>query len=522
MSNRTVVTAGPTISTRAVLDRLPWAEVVPPIAHGDVYGYGLVAGDTLAVIDGLFLQVASVRHRELLELMDRGVRLAGAASMGALRAAELHPYGMLGVGVVFAAFVSGELDGDDEVAVVHGLAEDGYPIFADALVNLRSTLAALHVDGLISAPERDLLLATAKHRCFERRAVPELVRDLMVAGRVDPARAAALQGLLQRHRVDTKRADAVALLHVLAAASAGAPARPPTAQRSYFTHRWQIAHTAPPDGLGAARLLVTAAVVCDDFADWRHEQLLEVTAAMHAGAIGLCVTDDPVAALAARIGCSVADLLVLAADVAVSPAELEAYAADLSAADAAVRAVTGADEGSPPPCESGRRAALEAVAGAHAALVGLIRPGQPVPPALVDRLLGAAWDPSDVPTTTAALVTRTLARAPGVPLDDRLLTPLRLSGRLPALRAIVQDAATAVRRFHDELPGATLQTLRSDAVLQWLTARWGTSVTPELSRRGLAATDLRAAVGPLVLLDRISPVPRVQLTRRTSTTAPGA
>ena len=45
--------------------------------------------------------------------------------MGALRAAELHAFGMRGVGRIFEAFRDGELEDDDEVAVVHGPAEPG-------------------------------------------------------------------------------------------------------------------------------------------------------------------------------------------------------------------------------------------------------------------------------------------------------------------------------------------------------------------------------------------------------------
>ena len=46
--------------------------------------------------------------------------------MGALRAAELHVFGMVGVGRVFELFRDGLLEDDDEVAVAHGPADSGY------------------------------------------------------------------------------------------------------------------------------------------------------------------------------------------------------------------------------------------------------------------------------------------------------------------------------------------------------------------------------------------------------------
>ena len=51
--------------------------------------------------------------------MSQGIHVFGSASMGALRA-ELCPFGMVGVGRIFEAYRDGELEDDDEVAVIHG------------------------------------------------------------------------------------------------------------------------------------------------------------------------------------------------------------------------------------------------------------------------------------------------------------------------------------------------------------------------------------------------------------------
>ena len=61
--------------------------------------------------------------------------------MGALRAAELHTFGMRGVGRIFEAFRDGEVEDDDEVAVVHGPAELGYLVLSEPMFNIRATLA---------------------------------------------------------------------------------------------------------------------------------------------------------------------------------------------------------------------------------------------------------------------------------------------------------------------------------------------------------------------------------------------
>ena len=51
--------------------------------------------------------------------MEEGIQVLGASSMGALRAAELHGFGMIGYGTIFEWYRDGLIDGDDEVALWH-------------------------------------------------------------------------------------------------------------------------------------------------------------------------------------------------------------------------------------------------------------------------------------------------------------------------------------------------------------------------------------------------------------------
>src|SRR5260221_163993 len=77
------------------------------------------------------------------------VRCIGSASIGALRAFELARFGMRGIGGVYEDFRDGVLQDDDEVAVLHGPAELGYPPVTEAMVNIRATLAAAARDGVL-------------------------------------------------------------------------------------------------------------------------------------------------------------------------------------------------------------------------------------------------------------------------------------------------------------------------------------------------------------------------------------
>ncbi|MEV0612012.1 TfuA domain-containing protein [Nonomuraea sp. NPDC050404] len=117
--------------------------ILPPVRAGDLPALAPRPGDVIGIIDGLFHQVRSVQHKEILFALQCGAAVLGAASMGALRAAELAAFGMRGVGRVFADFASGRLTADDEVAVVHTGREHGFKSLTFPLVSLRYTLERL-------------------------------------------------------------------------------------------------------------------------------------------------------------------------------------------------------------------------------------------------------------------------------------------------------------------------------------------------------------------------------------------
>src|SRR6185295_18286818 len=112
---------------------------LPPVSQGDVYRLARLGPRAIGIIDGYFDRVPAVWHKEILWALARGIHVFGSASMGALRAAELAAFGMLGVGEIFEAFRDGVLDDDAEVAVAHGQAESGYRATSEAMVNVRAT-----------------------------------------------------------------------------------------------------------------------------------------------------------------------------------------------------------------------------------------------------------------------------------------------------------------------------------------------------------------------------------------------
>jgi hypothetical protein len=202
----TVVYVGPTLPPAEVARLLPGATVRPPVAVGDVLALLRRRGVArIAIIDGYFERMAAVWHKELLLALERGITVYGAASMGALRAAELARFGMIGTGAIYRAFARGELVADDEVAVAHLPAEQGYRAVSEALVNIRFALARAPV-----AAARYVELARA--RFYRERTWARLVADARAAG----VPTHKLEAWLRTPPPDQKATDARGLLARLA------------------------------------------------------------------------------------------------------------------------------------------------------------------------------------------------------------------------------------------------------------------------------------------------------------------
>ncbi|MFO1145833.1 MAG: TfuA-like protein [Rhodospirillales bacterium] len=249
------------------------AVYLPPVRLGDVHRCVEFGGATaIGIIDGYFERVPAVWHKEILWALSNGVAVAGAASMGALRAAELAPFGMQGIGRIFEAYVRGAFapfDGepfedDDEVAVVHGPAEAGW-MATEAMVNIRATLAAAAEGGMIESALRDRLAAAAKAMFYKDRSWATLLHR---AGADSPDEAEALGRLrawLPTGRIDQKRLDAIALLQRLATNRAL-----PTATRFAFgdTTLWRRAVAVPADAI-AEEVLVELRLTGDAWIETR-------------------------------------------------------------------------------------------------------------------------------------------------------------------------------------------------------------------------------------------------------------
>jgi len=210
-------------------------DVRGPAAVGDMAKAVIEGATAIGLIDGFFENVASVWHKEILFALSEGVQVFGAASMGALRAAECAPFGMIGVGAVFAAYAGGTIVDDDAVGQVHGPEELDYIALSDPLVNIAATLDVLQREHLIADDEAAAIRGAAWAMFFKDRTYANV---LAAAASLTGSRRAEIARLIDIHRRDLKREDALALLARVTAAPDSRVA-PPSDWRFEETQIWR-------------------------------------------------------------------------------------------------------------------------------------------------------------------------------------------------------------------------------------------------------------------------------------------
>jgi len=172
--------------------------------------------------------------------MSQGIHVYGAASVGALRAAELAEFGMNGVGQIYQQYRTGELTDDDEVAVLHGPAEIDYVQVTEAMVNVRATVEQALQSGMV---ERDLaaaLIEIAKALFYKDRTYEAMLK--LASGRgFAPASLSRFAAWLPRGQVDQKRVDAEEMLRAMIAHLEGGVSPLEVSYQFAHTFAWEEA-----------------------------------------------------------------------------------------------------------------------------------------------------------------------------------------------------------------------------------------------------------------------------------------
>ncbi|MFD1253745.1 TfuA-like protein [Devosia equisanguinis] len=231
-----IVFAGPSLHGH----QIDWTGLVPrpPAALGDLTQAVSDGASMIGLIDGYFGWTASVWHKEILHALAKDIPVYGAASLGALRAAECAPFGMIPVGRIALAYQRGELDDDGDVALLHYPAEAGFLPMTEPLVDMRASLDALRDAGVLDAAAYAHLWTRAHTLNFRQRTVAVLLDGL-------PAeRASELASAYEIHRVSIKAQDALELVATMRAATPSAPHRDWDFEPSFPWRRAGLDHPA--------------------------------------------------------------------------------------------------------------------------------------------------------------------------------------------------------------------------------------------------------------------------------------
>lgn len=180
------------------------AEYKPPIKRGDLYE--LIEKrddiDIIGIIDGVFHQSPAVAHKEILAALDKNITIVGGASIGALRACELYPYGMIGVGHIFEDYKNGIIESDDDVAV--SLNPDTYEQISDSWINMKYNFQKALDEDIITKDEMDELLKTAKSIYYPRRTFEYIIKK----SNLEKERIKQINNYIKNNKFDIKHDDA--------------------------------------------------------------------------------------------------------------------------------------------------------------------------------------------------------------------------------------------------------------------------------------------------------------------------
>ncbi|MFM6007980.1 MAG: TfuA-like protein, partial [Sphaerospermopsis kisseleviana] len=191
------------------------AQYYPPASKGDIYRIITSGVKAIILIDGIFHSKPSIWHRELIHAMEEGIQVFGASSMGALRASELEAVGMVGYGKVFEWYRDGVIEGDDEVALIHGIEESNFIAMSEPLVNIRYTLLKCVEENCLTVEQAEDFIAEAKQLYYPQRSYHHLIQSPLIE-KLPLQQAYKLKQYLQDNQINIKQLDTIGLLKLYA------------------------------------------------------------------------------------------------------------------------------------------------------------------------------------------------------------------------------------------------------------------------------------------------------------------
>ena len=202
-----IIFTGPSLSAKEGLKILK-ADYRDPIKRGDILKAMDDSPDIIGIIDGVFHQHPAVGHKEIMVALDNGITIVGGGSMGALRASELDTLGMIGVGYVYKEYSNGNIQSDDDVAIVFD--KNTGEQLSEALVNIDYKFKKAVDEDIITKDEKEELISIAKSIYYPNRTYYNIFKE----SNLDEDKKEKLINFIVKI-VDIKKQDAIAVLEYI-------------------------------------------------------------------------------------------------------------------------------------------------------------------------------------------------------------------------------------------------------------------------------------------------------------------
>jgi hypothetical protein len=200
--------SGLSLAKKDVKRLCPSAEFSLPIGRSEIIKDIKSGVQVIGIIDGVFLQNKAVSPAEIMDALRCGVSVYGSSSMGAMRAAELSPYGMVGVGRIYEHITVTPYFRDDYLGqIFFENSETASLPFLDFAFGIEDA----YQQGTITGKTGFSLLETYESLHFSERNIPALCQRIRSTRRRPEAMIKAL-GLVAKSITSTKRQDGLALL----------------------------------------------------------------------------------------------------------------------------------------------------------------------------------------------------------------------------------------------------------------------------------------------------------------------
>jgi hypothetical protein len=186
---------------------LPQAICCPPVRRGDVLKDIAQGVQVIGIVDGEFFQNMAVTPSEIIDALRVGVRVYGAGSMGALRAAELDGFGMQGCGEIYRQICEEAYFADDYLGVIFDAPDE--PQLSLPMVDFCATLRSLRAAAALTAEQAQELRQVYGALHFTERNIESLAQHLQV--RETDGLHAAL-AVVRQNVINQKRRDGFAML----------------------------------------------------------------------------------------------------------------------------------------------------------------------------------------------------------------------------------------------------------------------------------------------------------------------